>query len=83
MTDKITGHMSYRAFLLTNWVTMLRWSKKPTSDVDSSVSKAHMRSQGAMSGNYAFGHFRYLTKLLLIHRRWSYQRIAEISFTRM
>ena len=35
-------------------------------------------SQAAMSADYAFGQFRYLTKLLLVHGRWSYQRIADM-----
>ena|ERR1700731_1354077 len=35
-------------------------------------------SQAAMSADYAFGQFRFLTKLLLVHGRWSYQRLAEM-----
>ncbi|KAI0051555.1 phospholipid-translocating P-type ATPase [Auriscalpium vulgare] len=35
-------------------------------------------SQAAMSADYAFGQFRYLTKLLLVHGRWSYRRIADM-----
>lgn len=35
-------------------------------------------SQAAMSADYAFGQFRFLTKLLLVHGRWSYQRIAAM-----
>ncbi|KAF8648400.1 hypothetical protein AX16_006309 [Volvariella volvacea WC 439] len=35
-------------------------------------------SQAAMSADYAFGQFKFLTKLLLVHGRWSYQRIAEM-----
>jgi phospholipid-translocating ATPase len=35
-------------------------------------------SQAAMSADYAFGQFRYLTKLLLVHGRWSYQRVAAM-----
>ncbi|KAG9014558.1 hypothetical protein FRB93_013683 [Tulasnella sp. JGI-2019a] len=35
-------------------------------------------SQAAMSADYAFGQFRYLTKLLLVHGRWSYQRVADM-----
>ncbi|PFH48817.1 hypothetical protein AMATHDRAFT_5455 [Amanita thiersii Skay4041] len=35
-------------------------------------------SQAAMSADYAFGQFRFLTKLLLVHGRWSYQRIADM-----
>ncbi|KZT06691.1 phospholipid-translocating P-type ATPase [Laetiporus sulphureus 93-53] len=35
-------------------------------------------SQAAMSADYAFAQFRYLTKLLIVHGRWSYQRIADM-----
>lgn len=35
-------------------------------------------SQAAMSADYAFGQFRYLTKLLLVHGRWSYIRVADM-----
>lgn len=35
-------------------------------------------SQAAMSADYAFGQFRFLTKLLLVHGRWSYIRIADM-----
>lgn len=35
-------------------------------------------SQAAMSADYAFGQFRFLSKLLLVHGRWSYQRIADM-----
>jgi phospholipid-translocating ATPase len=35
-------------------------------------------SQAAMSADYAFGQFRFLAKLLLVHGRWSYQRIADM-----
>lgn len=35
-------------------------------------------AQAAMSADYAFGQFRFLTKLLLVHGRWSYQRIADM-----
>ncbi|KAI0367307.1 phospholipid-transporting ATPase 1 [Pilatotrama ljubarskyi] len=38
----------------------------------------HEGSQAAMSADYAFGQFRYLTKLLLVHGRWSYQRVADM-----
>jgi magnesium-transporting ATPase (P-type) len=31
-----------------------------------------------MSADYAFGQLRFLTKLLLVHGRWSYQRIADM-----
>ncbi len=35
-------------------------------------------SQAAMSADYAFGQFRFLTKLLIVHGRWSYHRIADM-----
>nr|ODN93929.1 phospholipid-translocating ATPase [Cryptococcus depauperatus CBS 7841] len=35
-------------------------------------------SQAAMSADYAFGQFRFLTRLLLVHGRWSYVRIAKM-----
>ncbi|KAI1792323.1 phospholipid-transporting ATPase 1 [Ganoderma leucocontextum] len=38
----------------------------------------HEGSQAAMSADYAFGQFRFLTKLLLVHGRWSYQRVADM-----
>ncbi|CAG8554921.1 10831_t:CDS:2 [Ambispora leptoticha] len=34
--------------------------------------------QAAMAADYAVAQFRYLTKLLLVHGRWSYLRIAEM-----
>ena len=30
-----------------------------------------------MSSDYAIGQFRYLTRLMLVHGRWSYRRMAE------
>jgi phospholipid-translocating ATPase len=33
--------------------------------------------QAAMSSDYAIGQFRFLTRLLLVHGRWSYRRLAE------
>ncbi|KAJ8595466.1 HAD-like protein [Rhizopogon salebrosus TDB-379] len=38
----------------------------------------HEGSQTAMSAGYAFGQFTFLTKLLLVHGRWSYRRIADM-----
>lgn len=38
----------------------------------------HEGSQAAMSADYAFGQFRFLTKLLLVHGRWSYLRVADM-----
>jgi phospholipid-translocating ATPase len=35
-------------------------------------------SQAAMSADYAFGQFRFLTKLLIVHGRWSYRRVADM-----
>lgn len=35
-------------------------------------------SQAALSADYAFGQFRFLTKLLIVHGRWSYMRIADM-----
>ncbi|WRT67856.1 uncharacterized protein IL334_004830 [Kwoniella shivajii] len=35
-------------------------------------------SQAAMSADYAFGQFRFLTRLLLVHGRWSYVRVANL-----
>ncbi|CAN3359348.1 phospholipid-transporting ATPase Dnf1p [Diutina catenulata] len=34
--------------------------------------------QAAMSSDYAFGQFRYLARLLLVHGRWSYKRFSEM-----
>lgn len=31
-----------------------------------------------MSSDYAFGQFRYLTRLVLVHGRWSYKRLSEM-----
>ncbi|KAF1812685.1 phospholipid-translocating P-type ATPase [Eremomyces bilateralis CBS 781.70] len=33
--------------------------------------------QAAMSSDYAIGQFRFLTRLVLVHGRWSYRRTAE------
>ncbi|THH16206.1 hypothetical protein EW146_g4397 [Bondarzewia mesenterica] len=38
----------------------------------------HEGSQAAMSADYAFGQFRFLPRLLIVHGRWSYRRIAEM-----
>ena len=35
-------------------------------------------SQAAMSADYAFGQFRFLAKLLIVHGRWLCQRVADI-----
>lgn len=34
--------------------------------------------QAVMSSDYAIGQFRYLARLVLVHGRWSYKRIAEM-----
>ena len=34
-------------------------------------------AQAAMSSDYAIGQFKYLTRLILVHGRWSYRRLAE------
>lgn len=33
--------------------------------------------QAVMSADYAIGQFRFLTRLMLVHGRWSYRRMAE------
>jgi len=33
--------------------------------------------QAVMSADYAIGQFRFLTRLVLVHGRWSYRRMAE------
>ena len=35
--------------------------------------------QAVMASDYAISQFRYLTKLLLVHGRWSYMRTAELT----
>ncbi|KAI9599809.1 hypothetical protein KEM48_006338 [Puccinia striiformis f. sp. tritici PST-130] len=35
-------------------------------------------AQASMSADYALGQFRFLTKLLLVHGRWCYIRIADM-----
>lgn len=35
-------------------------------------------SQAAMSADYAFAQFRFLTKLIVVHGHWSYLRIANM-----
>ncbi|KAK9368795.1 hypothetical protein V1509DRAFT_64771 [Lipomyces kononenkoae] len=34
--------------------------------------------QAVMSSDYAVGQFRFLSRLLLVHGRWSYRRLAEM-----
>jgi phospholipid-translocating ATPase len=33
--------------------------------------------QATMSSDFAIAQFRFLTRLLLVHGRWSYRRLAE------
>ncbi|KAI1037985.1 hypothetical protein LB505_001636 [Fusarium chuoi] len=33
--------------------------------------------QAAMSSDYAIAQFRFLQRLVLVHGRWSYRRLAE------
>lgn len=35
-------------------------------------------AQASMSADYAIGQFRFLTKLLLVHGRWCYIRVADM-----
>lgn len=35
-------------------------------------------AQAAMSADYAFGQFRFLTRLLIVHGRWCYIRVADM-----
>lgn len=35
-------------------------------------------AQASMSADYAVGQFRFLTKLLLVHGRWCYIRVADL-----
>ncbi|KAG7797161.1 hypothetical protein KL929_002867 [Ogataea haglerorum] len=35
-------------------------------------------TQAVMSADYALGQFRYLARLVLVHGRWSYKRLAEM-----
>ncbi|KAI8982302.1 hypothetical protein BDF20DRAFT_834937 [Mycotypha africana] len=37
--------------------------------------------QAVMASDYAIGQFKYLSKLLLVHGRWSYLRTSEMIFT--
>ncbi|XBW36209.1 hypothetical protein QEN19_001789 [Hanseniaspora menglaensis] len=34
--------------------------------------------QAVMTSDYAIGQFRYLTRLILVHGRWSYKRLSEM-----
>lgn len=35
--------------------------------------------QAVMSSDYAFGQFRFITRLLLVHGRWDYRRLTEVT----
>jgi phospholipid-translocating ATPase len=35
--------------------------------------------QAVMSSDYAIGQFRFLSRLVLVHGRWSYRRLAEMT----
>ncbi|QPG77088.1 hypothetical protein FOA43_004487 [Brettanomyces nanus] len=35
-------------------------------------------TQAAMSSDYAIAQFRYLTRLVIVHGRWSYKRLSEM-----
>lgn len=48
-----------------------------TADIGVGIAGEEGR-QAAMSSDYALGQFRYLTRLLLSHGRWSYKRFAEM-----
>jgi phospholipid-translocating ATPase len=37
--------------------------------------------QAVMASDYAIAQFRYLSKLLLVHGRWSYLRTSEMILT--
>lgn len=37
--------------------------------------------QAVMSSDYAIAQFRYLTRLLLVHGRWSYLRVAQVTLS--
>ena len=39
-------------------------------------------AQASMSADYAVGQFRFLTKLLLVHGRWCYIRVADMHAVR-
>lgn len=35
--------------------------------------------QAVMCSDYAIGQFRFLSRLVLVHGRWSYRRLAEMT----
>uniref|UniRef100_H2RJD6 Phospholipid-transporting ATPase n=1 Tax=Takifugu rubripes TaxID=31033 RepID=H2RJD6_TAKRU len=47
-----------------------------TADIGVGIS-GQEGMQAAMSSDYAFGQFRYLQRLLLVHGRWSYIRMCK------
>ncbi|WPK25219.1 hypothetical protein PUMCH_002525 [Australozyma saopauloensis] len=48
-----------------------------TADIGVGIAGEEGR-QAAMSSDYAVGQFRFLTRLLLTHGRWSYKRFSEM-----
>lgn len=48
-----------------------------TADIGIGIAGEEGR-QAAMSSDYALGQFRYLTRLVLTHGRWSYKRFSEM-----
>lgn len=48
-----------------------------TADIGVGIAGEEGR-QAAMSSDYALGQFRYLTRLVLTHGRWSYKRFSEM-----
>lgn len=51
-------------------------SAPPAADIGVGIS-GQEGMQAAMSSDYAFGQFRYLQRLLLVHGRWSYIRMCK------
>jgi phospholipid-translocating ATPase len=47
------------------------------ADIGIGISTGREGMQAVMASDYAIGQFRFLKDLLLVHGRWSYQRIAE------
>lgn len=57
-------------------VLTCRSSAPPAADIGVGIS-GQEGMQAAMSSDYAFGQFRYLQRLLLVHGRWSYIRMCK------
>ena len=47
------------------------------ADIGVGIATGREGMQAVMASDYAIGQFRFLKDLLLVHGRWSYQRIAE------